>query len=81
MSVSIHLNRAGKKNKPFYRVVVADSKHRRDGKYIEKVGYYNPLKPEDFSLNMESIEKWISKGAKTSDTVQALIRRYKREQH
>ena len=80
MAVKIHLSRIGKKSAPFYRVVVADSRHKRDGKYIEKVGFYNPRKSEEFFLNIESIENWLSKGASMSEAVSALIRRYRREQ-
>lgn len=79
MAVRIHLNRVGKKNAPLYRVVVADSRRRRDGKYIEKVGYYNPTRSSEFHLNVESIKRWVEKGAKLSSAVSALMKRYQKE--
>ncbi|MEN2985650.1 MAG: 30S ribosomal protein S16 [Thermodesulfovibrionaceae bacterium] len=72
--VRIRLMRMGAKKKPFYRVVVADSKARRDGPFIEIVGTYNPKKdPAEIKLNMERINYWISKGAQPTDTVKKLI--------
>ncbi|MCS7203008.1 MAG: 30S ribosomal protein S16 [Thermodesulfovibrio sp.] len=72
--VRIRLMRMGAKKKPFYRVVVADSKARRDGPFIEIVGTYNPkTDPAEIKLNMERINYWISKGAQPTDTVKKLI--------
>lgn len=73
MAVKIRLARGGAKKRPYYRVVVADSRSPRDGKYIEKVGTHNPLLPKDhedrIKLDIERIEYWLSKGAKPSDRV------------
>lgn len=73
MAVKIRLARGGAKKRPYYRVVVADSRSPRDGKYIEKVGTHNPLLPKDhedrIKLDVERIEYWIGKGAKPTDRV------------
>ena len=73
MALKIRLSRAGSKKRPVYRVVVADSRSPRDGKFIEKVGLYNPLLQKDnkdrVQLNSESIKEWIAKGAKPTDKV------------
>ena len=73
MALKIRLSRGGSKKRPFYRVVVADSRMPRDGRYIEKVGTYNPLLPKDseerVNLVEDRIKHWISKGAKPSDRV------------
>ena len=74
MSVKIKLRRMGAKKKPFYRVVVADARSPRDGKFIEEVGYYNPLKnPVEIKLDNEKIMKWKSNGAQPTNKVRALI--------
>ncbi|MFD1429955.1 30S ribosomal protein S16 [Lacticaseibacillus mingshuiensis] len=74
MAVKIRLKRMGSKRKPFYRVVVADSRFPRDGRFIEEVGYYNPLtEPVDLKLNEDSIFAWLQKGAQPSDTVRTLL--------
>jgi small subunit ribosomal protein S16 len=79
MAVKIRLARGGAKKTPMYRVVVADSESPRDGRYIEKVGYYQPtLNPKVLNLDLDKIESWITKGAKPTDTVKALIRQSKR---
>lgn len=66
--------RMGAKKKPFYRVVIADSRARRDGPFIEIVGTYNPkTEPAEIKLNMERINYWLSKGAQPTDTVKKLI--------
>ena len=79
MSVSIRLRREGAKNRPYYRVVVADSRSPRDGKFIEVIGTYDPKKHgHNSSLNMERAEFWISKGAQPSDTVRSLIKKNKK---
>ena len=76
MSVKIRLARRGTKKKPFYRVVVADSKAPRDGKFIEVVGTYNPItKPAEIVLEEEKIKYWLSKGAIPSDTVNSFIKK------
>ncbi|MCB2090598.1 MAG: 30S ribosomal protein S16 [Alphaproteobacteria bacterium] len=73
MAVKIRLARGGAKKRPYYRVVVADSRSPRDGKYIEKVGTHNPLLPKDhqdrIKLDLERIEFWLSQGAKPTDRV------------
>jgi small subunit ribosomal protein S16 len=74
MAVRIRLKRMGAKKKPFYRIVVADSRYPRDGRFIEEVGYYNPTtKPTTFEVDAEKVRQWIAKGAKPSDTVKALL--------
>ena len=76
MAVKIRLKRMGKKKKPFYRVVVADIRAPRDGKFIEEVGYYNPcVEPAELKLDAEAIKGWLANGAKPTDTVQALLRK------
>ncbi len=74
MAVRIRLKRMGAKKKPFYRFVVADSRFPRDGRFIEEIGYYNPLTKE-ISINKESASAWIKKGAQPSDTVKALLKK------
>jgi small subunit ribosomal protein S16 len=79
MSVSIRLRREGAKNRPYYKVVVADSRSPRDGKFIETVGTYDPKKPSHNStLDIARVEYWISKGAQPSDTVRSLIKKTKK---
>lgn len=79
MAVTIRLQRAGARNRPFYRVVVADSRKPRDGAFIEKVGYYDPLPdPDVISLEMQRVRDWLQKGAQPSDAVRSLIRRFER---
>jgi small subunit ribosomal protein S16 len=76
--VIIRLSRGGSKNRPFFNVVVADSRNRRDGRFIERVGFYNPVAPEgqeSLRLQMERIGHWQSKGAQLSDTVAKLVKR------
>ncbi len=74
MPVRIRLKRLGAKKKPFYRIVVADSRSPRDGRFIEEIGYYNPrTEPSTIEINSEKAKEWISKGAKPSDTVKALF--------
>src|SRR5215470_12934158 len=76
MSVSIRLRREGAKNRPYYKVVVADSRSPRDGKFIEIIGTYDPKAPgHNSSLNVERAKYWISKGAQPSDTVRSLIKK------
>jgi small subunit ribosomal protein S16 len=74
MSVRIRLKRMGAKKKPFYRIVVADSRYPRDGRFIEEIGYYNPTtKPTTFEVDAEKVRQWVAKGAKPSDTVKMLL--------
>jgi small subunit ribosomal protein S16 len=75
MGVRIRLARHGAKKKPFYRIVVADSENPRDGRFLEKVGTYDPLKdPVEVSLNPDRIQYWMEKGAIPSDTVRSLLK-------
>lgn len=82
MAVTIRLRRDGRKNLPYYRVVVADKHSPRDGKFIELVGTYDPSskKEQNATLDMEAIEEWMKKGAKPSDTVLQLIKKLKKVQ-
>jgi small subunit ribosomal protein S16 len=81
MAVAIRLRREGTKNRPYYKVVVADKRAPRDGKFIEQVGSYDPVKTgENWTLKLEKIQDWISKGAQPSDTVQDLIRKELKKQ-
>lgn len=74
MAVKIRLTRMGDKKSPFYRVIVADSRSPRDGKFIDLVGTYNPLaNPAEVKLDNEKITKWIANGAQPTDTVKALL--------
>lgn len=76
MAVKIRLRRMGAKKKPFYRVIVADSRSPRDGKFIEELGYFDPLKdPAEIKINGERAKKWISDGAQPTDTVKALLKK------
>ena len=76
MAVKIRLRRMGAKKAPFYRVVVADSRSPRDGRFIEEVGTYNPMvEPAEITLDMEKIDKWVKNGAQPTDTVKTLIAR------
>ena len=76
MAVKIRLKRLGAKKSPFYRVVVADERSPRDGKFIEEIGYYNPLTdPVDIKIDAEKAAKWIKNGAQPTDTVRALLKK------
>ncbi len=75
MAVKIRLRRMGAKKAPFYRVVVADSRFPRDGRFIEEIGYYDPTKePAVVSIDKEKAEEWIKKGAQPTDTVKRLLK-------
>jgi len=76
--VVIRLARGGAKKRPFYNIVVADSRHRRDGRFIERVGFYNPIAgkgEEALRLALDRIDHWQHQGAKLSDTVAGLVKR------
>ena len=76
MAVKIRLRRMGAKKAPFYRIVVADSRYPRDGRFIEEVGYYNPLtNPAEVKVDAEKVRKWIGNGAQPTDTVKALLKK------
>ncbi len=75
MAVKIRLRRMGAKKTPFYRVVVADSRYPRDGRFIEQVGTYNPLTdPVTVDIDAEKVNKWIANGAQPTDTVKRLLK-------
>ena len=75
MSVKIRLRRMGAKKAPFYRVVVADSRSPRDGRFIEEIGYYNPIsEPAEIKINEEKVLKWLQTGAEPSETVKQLLK-------
>ncbi len=76
MAVKIRLRRMGAKKAPFYRIVVADSRFPRDGRFIEELGYYDPTKnPSVIEVDAEKAKKWISNGAQPTDTVRALLKK------
>ncbi len=76
MSVKIRLKRMGMKKKPFYRVVVADDHFPRDGRFIEEIGYYNPMKqPADINVDGERAKYWLGVGAQPTDTVRILLKK------
>ncbi len=74
MSVKIRLRRMGQKKAPFYRLVVADSRYPRDGRFIEEVGYYDPMtEPATVKLEGEKIAKWLANGAQPTETVKSIL--------
>jgi small subunit ribosomal protein S16 len=75
MSVKIRLTRHGAKKKPFYRIIVSDSRSPRDGRFIEQVGTYDPKAADGVKLNREKVESWIKRGARPSQTVADLLKR------
>lgn len=76
MAVKIRLRRMGAKKAPFYRIVVADSRYPRDGRFIEEIGYYNPLQdPHVVKIDAEKAAKWIANGAQPTDTVKAIFKK------
>ena len=76
MAVKIRLRRMGAKKAPFYRIVVADSRFPRDGRFIEEIGYYNPMEePSVVKVDAEKAKKWIANGAQPTDTVKALFKK------
>jgi small subunit ribosomal protein S16 len=76
MAVKIRLKRIGAKKAPSYRVVVADSRYPRDGRFIQEIGTYNPTKnPSEYNIDVEAARKWIADGAQPTDTVRALLKK------
>ncbi|CCC57835.1 MULTISPECIES: 30S ribosomal protein S16 [Caloramator] len=76
MAVKMRLRRMGAKKAPFYRIVVADSRSPRDGRFIEEIGYYNPTtEPADIKIDAEKAKKWLSNGAQPTDTVRSLLKK------
>ena len=76
MAVKIRLRRMGAKKNPFYRIVVADSRYPRDGRFIEEIGTYDPLKtPADVKIDADKAKQWIKNGAQPTDTVRGLLKK------
>ena len=76
MAVKIRLRRMGSKKNAFYRVVVADSRYPRDGRFIEELGYYNPMtNPAEVNIDAEKAKKWLATGAQPTDTVKSLLKK------
>ncbi len=78
--VSIRLSRSGAKKRPFYHLVVTDSRNRRDGRYIERIGYFNPVGREhedNLHIDLERINYWIGQGAQPSDRVASLLKKHR----
>ena len=76
MAVKMRLTRLGAKKAPFYRVIVADSRSPRDGRFIEEIGYYNPLtNPVEIKIDADKAKKWIDNGAQPTETVKALLKK------
>lgn len=76
MAVKIRLRRMGAKKSPFYRIVVADSRYPRDGRFIEEIGFYNPMvEPSEVKVDAEKAKKWIANGAQPTYTVKALFKK------
>ncbi len=76
--VKIRLTRGGKHKKPFYRIVAADSRMKRDGRFLETIGFYNPVvTPKEFKIDEERLQHWINDGAELSDTVNSLVKKFK----
>ncbi len=74
--VKIRLRRMGAKKAPFYRIVVADSRYPRDGRFIEEIGYYNPIsEPVQLKVDADKAKKWLADGAQPTDTVRALLKK------
>ncbi len=76
MAVKIRLRRMGAKKAPHYRIVVADSRYPRDGRFIDEIGYYNPMtEPADVKVDAEKAKKWLGNGAQPTDTVRDLLKK------
>jgi small subunit ribosomal protein S16 len=79
--VSIRLSRAGAKKRPFYHLVVTDSRNRRDGRYLERVGYFNPVgldHEENLRIDLERVDYWIGQGAQPSERVASLLKKHRK---
>jgi small subunit ribosomal protein S16 len=80
--VSIRLSRGGAKKRPFYHIVVTDQRNRRDGRYIERLGYFNPIAvdgKDQIRVDLPRVDYWISQGAQTSDRVSGLLKGYRKQ--
>ena len=76
MAVKMRLRRMGAKKAPFYRVIVADSRSPRDGRFIDEIGYYNPLtNPAEIKIDAEKAKKWINNGAQPTETIKSLLKK------
>ena len=76
MAVKIRLRRMGRKKRPFYRVIVADSRSPRNGRFIEEIGWYDPLKdPGEINIDEEKARKWLDTGAQPTDTARSLLKK------
>ena len=76
MAVKIRLRRMGAKKAPFYRVIVADERSPRDGRFIDEIGYYNPLtSPAEIKIDSEKAQRWIANGAQPTETVRTLLKK------
>lgn len=76
MAVAIRLNRQGAKDRPYYKIVAVDSRKRRDGRFIEQLGIYDPMQEGvNYEIDLEKADKWVSVGAKPSETVASIIRK------
>ena len=76
MAVKMRLTRLGKKKTPFYRVVIADARAPRDGRFVEEIGYYNPLTdPVEIKIDADKAKQWLKNGAQPTDTVKALLKK------
>lgn len=81
--LAIRLARGGSKKRPFYHVVATDSRNARDGRFIERLGFFNPIargQEEELRLDIERIDYWVSQGGKVSDRVNSLVKQYKKAQ-
>ena len=81
--VTIRLSRGGAKKRPFYHLVVTDSRNRRDGSYLERLGFFNPLSAkgeEGLRINLERVDHWVKEGARPSDRVAYLLKSYRKQQ-
>ncbi len=78
--LTLRLNRQGTKDRPYYKIVAVDSRKRRDGRYIEQIGTYNPMEDGvNYDINVAKADEWISKGAQPSDTVRDIIKKARKE--
>lgn len=74
--VALRLNRQGTKDRPYYKIVAVDSRKRRDGRYIEQIGTYNPMiEGTNFTIDLEKADKWVKNGAQPSETVGSIIKK------
>ena len=76
--VSIRLSRSGGKKRPFYHLVVTDSRNRRDGRYIERLGYFNPEHEENLRIDLERVDYWLDQGAQPSERVASLLKKHRK---